>query len=357
MKHSPMLIITFIVLFLGNSKKFESFLKISRKTFDHICSLVKDDMKISKSNFTFMNGKPLSLNDQVAIALRRLGSGESLCNIRDLLGINQSTVSHITWRFVEAMEERGQHHLLWPSTEAEMEEIKSKFKKMHGLPNCCGAIDSTHIVMRLPAVDHSNDIWIDGVKNHSMILQAIVDPDMRFRDVMVGYPGSLSDAHVLQNSAFFKLCEEGKRLAAKKVELDGGVELGEYILGGYGFPLLPWLLPPYLYPRLNHEEDFNKRHCATRIVAQVALCRLKEMWRIIHGTMWLPDKSKLPRIVFVCCLLHNIVIDMEDKVFDKLPLSHRHDSDYQQQVCEYVSKTGTVMRDQLSLYISGKLPP
>ncbi|KAF2318677.1 hypothetical protein GH714_010022 [Hevea brasiliensis] len=299
-------------------------------------------------NFTGSDGKPLSPNDQVAIALRRLSSGESLSNIGDSFGINQSTVSHITWRFVEAMEERGLHHLRWPTTEAEIEEIKSKFEKMHGLPNCCGVIDTTHIVMTLPTVDHSNDVWIDREKNHSMVLQAIVDPDMRFRDVIVGYPGSLSDALVLQNSSFFKLSEEGKRLNGKKIELMEGTELGEYIIGDAGFPLLPWLLTPFQDALPDHRAEFNKQHAATRAVAEIALARLKEMWRIIHGVMWLPDKNRLPRIVFVCCLLHNIVIDMEDKVFSEMPMSLHHDKDYRQQICESASETGIDIREKLS---------
>lgn len=341
----------------NNSKKFESFFKISRKTFNYICSLVKEDLRARQSNFTGSNGKPLSVTDQVAVALRRLSSGESLSNIGDLLGINQSTVSQITWRFVEAMEERGLHHLCWPSTEAEMEEIKSNFEKICGLPNCCGSIDTTHIVMTLPTVDRSNDVWIDREKNHSMLLQAIVDPDMRFRDVIVGYPGSLSDALVLQNSSFYKLCEEEKRLNGKKIELQEGMELGEYIIGDSGFPLLSWLLTPYQNALSDHQAEFNKRHSETQVVAQIALARLKEMWRIIHGVMWLPDKNRLPRIIFVCCLLHNIVIDMEDKGVEELPSSHRHDTDYRQQIFETVNKTGIAVRDNLSLFFSGKLSP
>ncbi|KDP29866.1 hypothetical protein JCGZ_18441 [Jatropha curcas] len=340
-----------------NSMKFESVFKISRKTFNYICSLVNDVLTARQSNFSSTNGKPLSLNDQVAIALRRLSSGESLSNIGDAFGINQSTVSHLTWRFVEAMEERGLDHLRWPSSQTEMEEVKSKFEKLHGLPNCCGVIDTTHIVMTLSAVDHSNDVWIDREKNHSMVLQAIVDPDMRIRDVIVGYPGSLSDALVLQNSSFYKLSEEGKRLNGKKIKLMEGAELGEYIIGDAGFPLLPWLLTPFQHALPGHQAEFNKLHSAARVVAQIALARLKEMWRIMHGVMWLPDKNKLPRIIFVCCLLHNIVIDMEDKALEEMPMSHHHDKDYRQQICESASKTGTDMREKFSYYISNKLPP
>ncbi|KAK2633749.1 hypothetical protein Ddye_028541 [Dipteronia dyeriana] len=341
-----------------DSKKFESVFKISRKTFDYICSLVKEDMTARQSSFAFSNGKHLSLNDMVAVALRRLGSGESLSNIGDSFGLNQSTVSQITWRFVEAMEEKALHHLQWPTTEAEMENLKSKFEKIRGLHNCCGAIDITHIVMNIPAVDLSNNVWLDREKSYSMILQAIVDPEMRFRDIITGWPGSLNDALVLQSSGFFKLAEDGKRLNGKKLQLSEGTELREYIVGDAGFPLLPWLLTPYHGKGLSdNQAEFNKRHSATRMVAQMALARLKEVWRIIHGVMWMPDKNRLPRIVLVCCLLHNIIIDMEDELVDEMPLSYNHDSGYRQQVCESVNNTASIMREKLSLYLSGKLPP
>lgn len=304
------------------------------------------------TNFTDLRGRPLTLNDQVAVALRRLSSGESLNSIGDSFTMNQSTVAQVTWRFVEAMEERAIHHLRWPSTEAEMKEVKSKFERIRGLPNCCGAIDVTHIVMTLPAVE--NDVWLDRQKNCSMILQAIVDPEMRFRDIITGWPGSLTDSVVLQSSGFFKLAEEGKRLNGNKIELSPGEELGEYIVGDSGFPLMPWLLTPYPGKDLEETQtEFNRRHYATRLVAERALARLKDMWKIIQGVMWKPDKSRLPRIILVCCLLHNIVIDLEDEVQDEMPLSHDHDSGYRQQICESVDLSASVMRDNLSLYLSG----
>lgn len=340
-----------------NSVKFESIFKISRKTFDYIGSLVEEDM-LAKTSYYYLNGEPLSVNDQVAVALRRLSSGDSLCTVGESFGMNQSTVSQLTWRFVEAMEERGLHHLCWPSTEAEMEKIKSEFEKIRGLPNCCGAIDTTHIMMTLPTVDPENDVWLDYEKNSSMILQAIVDPEMRFRSIITGWPGSLSDAIVLESSGFFKLSEEGRRLNGKKINLSEGTELREYIVGDAGFPLLPWLLTPYRRRGISDfQAEFNKRHSATRMVAQRALARLKEMWRIIHGVMWKPDRHRLPRIILVCCILHNIIIDKEDEMQDEMPFSHHHDSSYRPQSCEFADKSASTLREKLSLHLAGKSPP
>ncbi|XP_020225759.1 protein ALP1-like [Cajanus cajan] len=340
-----------------NIEKFESIFKISRKTFNYICSLVEEDMLARASNFVDLNGKRLSVNDQVAIALRRLCSGESLSTIGDSFRMNQSTVSQITWKFVEAMEERGLHHLSWPSTEMEMEEIKCKFENIQGLSNCCGAIDSTHIMMTLPSVDTLNSVWLDREKNCSMVLQAIVDPDLRFRDIVTGWPGSVSDEHVLRSSSFFKLVEEGKRLSGGKKTLPDGTVVREYIIGDTGFPLLPWLLTPYEGKGLSTVQvEFNKRVVETQMVAKKALARLKEMWSIIQGVMWKPDKHKLPRIILVCCILHNIVIDMEDGVLNDMPPCHQHDSRYQDQTCEFSDNTAYIMREKLSLFSSGKLP-
>ncbi|KAJ6803949.1 protein ALP1-like [Iris pallida] len=338
------------------SKKFESVFKISRKTFNYICSLVREDLMVK--NFAFNDGKTLSIDDQVAVALRRLSSGESLLNIGVSFGMNHSTVSQVTWRFVEAMEERGFHHLRWPNSEEEMGSIKSKFEKIRGLPNCCGAIDTTHIMMCLPSLDPANKVWRDHAKNHSMVLQAVVDPEMRFRDIVTGWPGSMDDFLLLRNSGFFKLCEKGGRLNGNKMVLSEGSEVREYVAGDEAFPILPWLLTPYQGSQLSESKsEFNRRHSATRIVAQRALARLKEMWKIVQGEMWRPDKHRLPRIILVCCLLHNIIIDMEDEERDEMPLSHIHDTSYKQQFCNFADKDGCVLRDKLCQYLSGRLPP
>ncbi|XP_050386369.1 protein ALP1-like [Argentina anserina] len=338
----------------SDAMKFESVFKISRRTFNYICSLVKEHM--GNRNFSTKNGKRLSLPDQVAVALRRLSSGESLTHVGDSFGMTQTTVAQVTWRFVEVMEERGLHHLCWPKEQGEMEEIKSKFERIRGLPNCCGAIDITHIMMTLPAADSSH-IWLNDEKNCSMTLQAVVDPGMRFRNIVTGWPGSLSDDIVLRSSGFFKLCEEGICLNGQKMVLTEGTEVREYIVGDSGFPLLEWLMTPYQGIKLSDDKsEFNKRLCATQMVARRAFVRLKQMWKLIQGALWLPDKNKLPRIVLVCCILHNIVIDMEDQMQDEMPLSNHHDSNYNHQSCEFADKAGSLLRDKLSLYFSGQLP-
>jgi hypothetical protein len=206
------------------SQNFESVFRMSRRTFDYICALISGDFSRKTQgfrNFRFGDKTILGLEDQVAVALLRLTTGESLLSIGNRFGMNHSAISNITWKFIESLEDRAISHLKWPDPE-EMATIKAKFEKLQGLPNCCGAIDTTHILMCSSAQPNSN-VWLDGENRNSMVLQAIVDPDMRFRDIVSGWPGSLDDSCILRTSGFYKVCEKGTRLEGQ-MELPGDGE-------------------------------------------------------------------------------------------------------------------------------------
>ncbi|GLJ06426.1 hypothetical protein SUGI_0038960 [Cryptomeria japonica] len=337
----------------NEEEKFKSFFRVSRKTFDYICSLVRFDLEARSSSSGILDteGRVVTIERQVAIALRRLASGESQLSVGESLDVGQSTVSQVTWKFVEVIEERGIHHLKWPHAN-EMEEIKAKLEKIQGLSNCCGAIDTTHIVMSLPSGEASS-VWHDSEENYSMIMQAIVDHEMRFRDILTGWPGSLNDYGILKSSGFFKLCKNGQRLNGPVKKLQDGSQIREYILGDEGYPLLPWLVTPYQGKDLSPVKmGFNEKHKNTRLVAEQAIARFKGTWKIIDGVMWRPDKHKLPRIILVCCILHNIMIDQGDELHADVPLSHHHDKGYNQQLCQFADRNAQILRDNLSKSLS-----
>ncbi|XP_027349958.1 protein ANTAGONIST OF LIKE HETEROCHROMATIN PROTEIN 1 [Abrus precatorius] len=325
---------------------FKYFFRVSKTTFEYICSLVREDL-ISRppSGLINIEGRLLSVEKQVAIALRRLASGESQVSVGAAFGVGQSTVSQVTWRFIEALEERAKHHLKWPDFDR-MREIKLGFEASYGLPNCCGAIDATHIMMTLPAVQTSDD-WCDQEKNYSMLLQGIVDHEMRFIDIMTGLPGGMTFSRLLKCSALFKLSENGERLNGNVKTLGGDV-VREYVVGGYSYPLLPWLMTPYENNATSvSQSTFNHKHGAARLLAVRAFSLLKGSWRILSKVMWRPDKRKLPSIILTCCLLHNIIIDFGDILHQNVALSGHHDSGYQEQSCKQVDPSGRTMRENL----------
>lgn len=333
---------------------FKYFFRVSKTTFDYICSLVRQDL-ISRppSGLINIEGRLLSVEKQVAIALRRLASGESQVSVGASFGVGQSTVSQVTWRFIEALEERGKNHLKWPDSN-KMEVIKSKFEESFKFPNCCGAIDATHIIMTLPAVQTSDD-WCDQIKNYSMFLQGIVDHELRFLDIVTGWPGGMNISRLLKFSGFYKLCEGGERLNGNIKMLSEELHIREFIVGGINYPLLPWLITPYESDVLSDSmSSFNTKHEAARSLAVKAFSLLKGSWRILNKVMWRPDKRKLPSIILVCCLLHNIIIDCGDIVRADVSLPGHHDGGYVQQCCKQVDPLGRTMRENLTKHLEHK---
>jgi hypothetical protein len=69
--------------------------------------------------------------------------------------------------------------------------------------------------------------------------------------------------------------------------------------------------------------------------------------------MWRPDKNKLPSIILVCCLLHNILIDRKDELLSSVELPECHDTGYKEENCEQMDPEGKVIRDIITCHLQG----
>ncbi|KAI5061263.1 hypothetical protein GOP47_0023768 [Adiantum capillus-veneris] len=68
--------------------------------------------------------------------------------------------------------------------------------------------------MYLPK-NETNEAWYDRYGNYNMIIQGIVDANMKFLDMNIGWPGSCNDKRILRNSGFYRLCQGRERLVGQ----------------------------------------------------------------------------------------------------------------------------------------------
>ena len=157
----------------------------------------------------------------------------------------------------------------------------------------------------------------------------------------------------MHSSGLFKLCEKGERLNGSELKVSDGSEIGEHLIGDSGYPLLPCLLTPYHEKDLTESEtEFNRRRSSARTVAPKTMAKFQDTWKFLQGEMWRPDKHKLPRIIHVCCLLHNIIIDLQETAVDEPWVSSGdHEANYRQQVCQLADENGMRVRDKLSEHL------
>lgn len=279
--------------------------------FTTICGICREDMQQGDipMSLRHVEGRLMSVERQVAIAVMRLTTGNTLKWVSQLLGCGLSTVVKIVYKFIASVRQKASIFLQWPTTGESLAQVKDGFFHKHGLLNCFGAIDATHVLMELPSGE-SAEVWINRSHTFSMILQAVVDTDLRFLDVCVGYPGSLTDAKCLRESSFYKKCRNGQRLNGASMQV-GDLSIGEYVVGDSEYPLLPWLMKPYKDSELSAPTRalYNEKLNSTRIAVARAFGRLKGTWRILHGTMKQPNIERVPKMIHACCILHNMCIN------------------------------------------------
>lgn len=228
--------------------------------------------------------------------------------------MSASTVSKCTSKFCHGMRRKFHHLIKWLEGDA-LEEVKAGFAAK-GFPNCCGAIDGTHLPIELPAGESSVDYY-DYKHNISMSMQAIVDATDRFIDVNVGWPGSVQDSRLLRNTSFYNhvLFHKDRMAGRTHVCLDG-TPLREYLLADAGYPLYDWMIVPF--PRgLDEEHDFwNNQHSSARMVVERSFGLLKGVWRILSRILWKPKLENVGPMIMTCCLLHNLMLENREPMPD-----------------------------------------
>lgn len=138
-----------------------------------------------------------------------------------------------------------------------------------------------------------------------MLVQAVVDHNYLFRDLCVGWPGSVHDARVLANSSLFRKVTSGEVLQGEQEEIQGQA-LRTYLIGDSAYPLLPWLIKPFSFSSsLNSQQKrYNYRISRARVV-EIAFGRLKARWRRLAKQIDM-HIDNVPHIIVACCVLHNM---------------------------------------------------
>ncbi|KAM0923312.1 hypothetical protein ACQ4PT_005618 [Festuca glaucescens] len=322
-----------------DAQRFKSVFKMTRRTFNYICSMVLGRSMEDMNSYTFINGRVLCSEDRVAVALIRLYSSEPSETLGSSLGVYESTMKLVTDRFIAAMCKGALRHICWPDS-SKMDKIKSRFGKIHNMQNCCGVICTTHIPFG-PTCNHEED--------NNILMRVIVDPEMRFMEIWLEWEGSMNWSSNLQGYDIFKYYEKGIVLNGSKLKVaSDGSEVGEYIIGDAGYPLLPWLLTPYQEEDLSDSKaEFNRRHSAATTCATKALARFQDTWKFLQGqTSCAGNVETLAEAIYVCCMLHNIVIDMENGA--AMPSFGKRN--YCEEVRQVADEDAVRARDMLSQY-------
>ena len=241
-----------------------------------------------------------------------LASTAEYRTIGNLFGVSAAFVCICVKEVCQAINKRLPNVINIPQGEDLLQVIQC-YEEKWGFPMCVGAIDGTHIPILARTESHTD--YVNRKGRHSIIMQAVVDCYYLFRDIVVGWPGSVHDARVLSNSGIFKKANANELFSEVQSKQIGDNDIHPLILGDPAYPLLSWLMKPYPEtgntPRI--ERLFNCRLSRARMTAENTFGRWKG--RLIRFTKRVDmEASSLSTIVAASCILHNIC-EVQNNVF------------------------------------------
>ncbi len=229
----------------------------------------------------------LSVEDQILIALRFYACGTFDQVVGDYMGVVKSAVCDVVRDVSIALASLVNEFVSFPK-DNQIAQAKRSFFLLGNMPNTIGAIDCTHVHIQAPRENEWE--FINRKGRHSINVQLVCDADLIITNCVVKWPGSVHDARILRESALYRDLQTNRP--------DG------VILGDSAYPLLPWLMTPFLTANTPAQACFNTAHCRARCAIERLNGVLKRRFACLNYLRAEPQKAC--NITLACIVLHNI---------------------------------------------------
>lgn len=228
-------------------------------------------------------------------------------SIADRFGTSKDIIWRCVFNVSYTLERHVQNYIKWPERH-EILNIQQQFATISNFPGVVGVIDGCHIPISAP-IEHPNS-YINRKGFHSILLQGICNHKMKFIDVFTGICGSVHDARVWRLSDIRNIIEHNTERYFPH---------NTHLLADSAYPLLQYMLIPYRdNGHLNHmQRNYNTKLSKTRVTIERTFGILKGRFRKLKY-VYMYNTDMIPLVILVCCILHNICIDIEDEPFDIL---------------------------------------
>ena len=240
-----------------------------------------------------------------------MGNNQSFMSAAKLFEISKGTVYRIFHQICSELTVLAGKYVQWPDPE-ECDEISTSFEIKFGFPGVIGVIGACHVEIReLESAEEGTQFKNEQTGQYTVILQAVADNNLVFRDVCAGFPGQTSKSRVLVGSPLYA------RLMSRTDPL---IEPHKHILGSSDYPQLSTLLTPYTAtacgrPLNKQEVKFNSLHQDARSVVDQAFDVLKKRFQRLRF-IDVARTELASKVVVAACVLHNFAIMHGDKFKD-----------------------------------------
>ncbi|XP_016660548.2 putative nuclease HARBI1 [Acyrthosiphon pisum] len=250
----------------------------------------------------------MSPMNKVLITLRFYALGTMLISVADMFGVSISCASKTIRDVSYVIAELSSIFIQIPVHN--IKDTKMKMYEIARFPLVFGAIDCTHVRIQSPG-GHDSEMFRNRKGYFSLNVQALVNSELQFMDIVARCPGSAHDSHIFRNSRLFARLESGE---FQKMA----------ILGDSGYALKPYLLTSISNPVGRIQMLYNESQIRTRNVVERSFGVWKRRFPVLSLGLRLQLKT-VQAIIVATAVLHNICREMkEDLPNDNFELTEPH---------------------------------
>jgi hypothetical protein len=229
----------------------------------------------------------------------------------------------------------------WPDAE---ERRSIEVSKADKLPKCMGFIDGSHVNLdEAPTQDPES--YFTRKQRYAIQVQAVCDIEMKIRNIVVGFPGSVHDARVYANSTL------GRDPSAL-------LNNGQWIAGDSAYGVTPFLLTPFRNNStegLREKREFNKYFASYRVKIECVFGIMKETFGSLKGLRIRirnnEGHKQACNWIRACCVLYNIVLP----AIDESEYDSEQDSEESFELGSLNNNEGEQKRQELLQFVIAKL--
>ncbi|XP_076882258.1 protein ANTAGONIST OF LIKE HETEROCHROMATIN PROTEIN 1-like [Bidens hawaiensis] len=285
---------------LATGGKCRQIIRMSENAFMILCQKLESDGG-------FRSTQRMTIEEHVARFLHIIGNDFRNRFVSWFYYRSGTATSMHFHRVLNAIISLEDQYLIQPTGDTVQKQIQEKRRFYPFFKDCIGAIDGTHIRVKVPSKDAPR---YRGRKGYPTInVLAACTFDLKFTYVLSGWEGTTSDSRVLKDA----LTREDKLNTSdgKFYLVDGGLPLKSTLIApyrGFRYHLKEYLKRAPQNPR----ELFNLRHASLRNSIEREFGVLKRRFPIIRSTTEPFYSCETQSQIFLaCCILHNYLLEVD----------------------------------------------
>lgn len=197
-------------------------------------------------------------------------------------------------------------------TPSDVQALYAHHSQHHGLPGMLGSLDCLHWEWDGCRVANHGQFTQGNRKHATMILEAVASQDLWFWHCYFGPAGSNNDLNVLQMSPIFNHILNGTAPDTSFQLVGRDFQHGYYLVDGI-YHEWAVFVKTIAFPDNEVTVKFKRAQERARKDIERAFGALKKRWGILQRGARSTDRDKVARIMYACCILHNMILEDEGK--------------------------------------------